>query len=314
MKEQSSSITRLVSRLRFSQLLLLVHVSKTGSLRAAATLVNLTQPALSRSLKELEQAFGFQIFERTPSGLVATKEGAIVIKGASLLIEELDHIRSEAMQANQVDSVIRIGTLPFVAESYLPGVLAKLTKGEQRVRVVLREGGVVSLLKALEQGQLDVLVSGDPEAHQLLSGFQYESLFRAEFIVLAKSDSPYASRRSVTWSELAQERWILPAKGAIMRRTLDDWFMRNGLIPPLPILESETPSANVRMAAAGMGLTMVPVPSFDPDRERKGASIVRVTPPVPFFDVGMIYRTGNNPRVDMLRKVCLAMRRPRRPQ
>lgn len=308
MAEKTSPISRLIARLRFSQLLLLVHVNKTGSLRAAASLVNLTQPALSRSLKELEDAFGFPVFARTPSGLVATKEGTIAIKGATLLLEELDHIRTEALQANEAESIIRIGALPFISESYLPAVLASLTKGDPPVRVELHEGGVVSLLKSLEQGQLDVILSGDPDVHQSLTAFKYESLFRAEFVVLAKADSPLTRRRAIPWSELAGERWILPARGAIMRRSIDDWFMRNGVIPPKPILESETPSANVRMAAAGIGLTMIPVASFDTDRERKGAGIVRATPKVPYFDVGMISRKGSNPRVDMLRKVCFTKR------
>jgi LysR family transcriptional regulator of abg operon len=304
MSEKPSPISRLIARLRFSQLLLLVHVNTTGSLRAAATVVNLTQPALSRSLKELEEALGFLIFARTPSGLVATKEGAVVIKGASLLLEELDHIRIEALQANDTESVIKIGALPFISESYLPDVLAALTKGDPPVRVELREGGVMSLLKSLEQGQLDAILSGDPDVHQSLKGFKYESLFRAEFVVLAKADNALTRRRAVRWSELAAERWILPARGAIMRRTVDDWFMRNGVLPPKPILESETPSANIRMAAAGIGLTMVPVAAFDTDAERKGVGIVRATPKAPHFDVGMIFRTGNNPRVEMLRRVC----------
>jgi DNA-binding transcriptional LysR family regulator len=266
--------------------------------------MNLTQPALSRSLKELEQAFGFPIFARMPSGLVPTKEGVIVIRGATLLIEELDHIRTEAAHAGEAESIIRVGALPFVSEDYLPQVFSVLTREDPLVRVELREGGVVSLLESLEQGRLDVIVSGDPEVHPLLAGLTYEPLFRADFIVLAKTGNPLTRRRSVPWSDLVNERWILPARGAIMRRTIDDWFMRNGLRPPKPVLESETPSANVRMASAGIGLTMIPVASFDLGRERKGVGVVNATPKVPHFNVGMIFRTGNNPRVEMLRRIC----------
>lgn len=301
------AIGRLISRLRFSQLQLLVHVNETGSLRAAASVVNLTQPALSRSLKELEEAFGFAVFDRTRNGLVATNEGAIVIKGATLLLEELDHIRNDALQAREAATTLRIGALPFLCQSYLPQVLAELTKGNVPPRVELREGGVVSLLKSLEQGQLDVILSGDPDVHHMLRGYKYESLFRAEFLVLAQAGSRLVRRRAVNWRELATERWVLPARGAIMRRTIDDWFMRNGMLPPKPVLESETPAANICMAAAGVGLTAIPVASFDKAAWRQGVEVVHVSPKVPFFDVGMIYRTGNNPRVDLLRGVCLSM-------
>lgn len=305
MATQDPLSSRLVSRVRFSQLLLLVRVNESGSLRRAATVLNLTQPALSRSLKELEAAFGFLVFKRTKSGLVATREGQVAIKGAAFLLEELDHIRIEALRADEAQSIIRIGALPFVSESYLPGVLASLAKNVPPVRAELRDGGVVSLLDSLEQGQLDAILSGGPDVHRSLHGFKYESLFRAEFVVLAKADNPFTQRRAVLWKELAEERWVLPAKGAILRRTIDDWFTRNGLLPPKPVLESETPSVNIRMAAAGVGLTLVPVASFETETERRGVGIVRAMPKVPDFDVGLICRIGNNPRVDMLRNACL---------
>lgn len=307
MDERIPPTNRLISRLRFSQLLLLVQVHQNGSLRAAAAHLNLSQPALSRSLKELESAFGFELFTRTSSGLTATLEGMSVIRGASLLLAELDHVRSEAVQAGEAKSIVRIGTHPFVSESYLPGVLARLTQGDPPVRVELHEEGVLSLLKSLDDGHLDAIISGNHlELHRSATNFRYESLFRAEFVVLARAGSPLTRRNSVHWRDLMGERWVLPARGAIMRQMIDDWFVRNGLAPPRPILESETPSVNIRMVAAGVGVSLIPVAPFGSDQIGPGVGIVKATPKVPYFDVGLTFRTVDNPRVDLLRRVCFS--------
>ncbi|GAC1532235.1 MAG: hypothetical protein NVS2B4_12050 [Ramlibacter sp.] len=152
---------RLVARLRFRHLQLLVTLRKGGSLRAAAGVLSLTQPALSKALGEVEGAFGFPLFVRSARGLVPTPRGEIAIRGAALLLEELAHIGVEA-SAEPAVTVLRIGVPPFVAQSYMPEVLARLFDIEARVRVHLEEERVPLLVQSLLDGRLDALITSYP--------------------------------------------------------------------------------------------------------------------------------------------------------
>ncbi|MCZ8256408.1 MAG: LysR family transcriptional regulator, partial [Polaromonas sp.] len=88
MTEQALRETeRLVARLRFRHLRLITELQRGGSLRAAAQALNLTQPALSKALAEIEGAFGFALFTRTARGLTPTPQGVVALRGAALLLE-----------------------------------------------------------------------------------------------------------------------------------------------------------------------------------------------------------------------------------
>ncbi|XXQ56132.1 LysR family transcriptional regulator [Xenophilus aerolatus] len=77
-----AALRRLLGRLRFRHLQLLVALDRGGSLRAAAAVLHLTQPALSKALGEVESAFGFKLFTRGARGLTPTPQGALVVQGA----------------------------------------------------------------------------------------------------------------------------------------------------------------------------------------------------------------------------------------
>ena len=305
-RETSSDTARLISHLRFRHLRLLVEIGRGGSLRSVASLLNATQPALSRSLAEIEKAFGLILFTRTPNGLKATKQGQVAIRGATVLLEELDHVRTEAAHVDGIQTLIKIGAPPFIAEAYLPAVFARLVEQMPFVRLELHEAGAPALLDTLAQGQVDAIVSAYPDqTHESLSRFRYESLFNAEFVVVARGGHALANKRLVSWKEISGERWILPPKGSMLRRMVDDWFMRAGSAAPVPLAESATPVVNLRMAAAGVGFAIVPTAAFHFARDVAEVTAIKVYPPMPGIDIALISRQGSNPRVAALRRAIL---------
>jgi LysR family transcriptional regulator, regulator of abg operon len=156
MTEQASRETeRLVARLRFRHLRLITELQRGGSLRAAAQALNLTQPALSKALAEIEGAFGFALFTRTARGLTSTAQGAVALRGAALLLAELAHLGREVAAGESAAATVRIGAPPFVAQGYLPEVLARLAQRDPPVRVQLLEERVPVLMQALQQGEVE---------------------------------------------------------------------------------------------------------------------------------------------------------------
>lgn len=301
----SRETERLVARLRFRHLQLITELRRGGSLRAAAQTLNLTQPALSKALGEIEGAFGFALFTRTARGLTPTAHGEVAIRGAALLLEELAHLQREAAAGESAAATVRIGAPPFVAQGYLPEVLARLTRRDPPVRVQLLEERVPVLMQALAQGEVDALVTSYP-AQMPEAGavpLRYEKLFEAEFSIIAPPGHPLARARQVDWQRLAQEPWVMPARTSMVRRVIEESFMRAGAVPPLPVIESTSPVTNVQLVAAGLGLSATPASTL---RHAQGLGLVkrvRVSPAIPPGPVALIYRAAvANPRVALLRE------------
>ena len=305
MKTKASFEPRhLVARLRFRHLQLLVELRKGGSLRAAAGVLNLTQPALSKALSAVEDAFGFPLFVRSARGLTPTPRGEIAIRGAALLLDELAHVGAEA-SAEPAVTILRIGAPPFLAQGYLPAVLARLVQGNARVRVQLVEERVPMLLQLLLDGRLDALITSYstelPEAAgQVL---HYEKLFDTEFTVIAPPHHPLVSARRVSWQRLAEESWVMPAPSSMVRRMMDEVFSREGVLMPVPVIESTSPVTNLRLVAAGVGLSAVPTTTVRGALALGEVKRVRAHPAIAPAPVALIHRsTSENPRLVLLRQ------------
>lgn len=297
----------LVARLRFRHLRLLTQVQSKGSLRAAAQALNLTQPALSKALTEIESAFGFALFLRSARGLTPTTRGEVVLRGAVRLLEELTHLRSEAFSADRFPVMIRIGAPPFVAQTYLPGVIAKLVQRQPPARVRLLEERVPALIGALQRGELDALITTFPL--QMLesdaNAFKYIRLFEVQFAVIASSENPLVRSPHVDWARLAQQPWVMPPEGSMGRKLLEECFTHAGIPVPLPVIESTSPTTGVQFVAAGLGVGIVPDLALLQHAPVQTGVIrpVRVRPEPPSSVVALIYRDGPvNNRVDMLKR------------
>jgi len=290
----------LLARLRFRHLQLLVELKSAGTLRATATALNVTQPALSKALHEVESAFGFALFTRGARGLTPTPQGAIAIRGAALLIEELAHMGAEA-SSDPVKTVLRIGAPPFVAQGYLPAVLARLL-GEH-VRVQLEEERVPLLLNSLLDGRLDALLTSYPtEMPDTPVRLRYENLFDTEYTVISPPDHPLARSRRVSWRQLGDQPWILPARISMLRRVIEENFRHAGVAAPVPVIESLSPVTNMRMVGAGLGLCAVPVAILGEALDTGQVRRLRVHPPIPAGPVALICRAApENPRLALLR-------------
>lgn len=300
-----SATDRLVTRLRFRHLRLIGELQRGGSLRAAAQALNLTQPALSKALGELEGAFGFALFTRTARGLTPTAQGAVVLRGADMLLAELAHLRAEAAAGDNPAALVRLGSPPFVAQGYLPAVLARLVQRDLPVRVQLLEERVPLLLEALAAGQLDALVTSYPAQMPQLGGVQlhFEKLFDAEFFVIAPPAHPLTRARHVSWQRLATEPWVMPAPTSMLRRLIEQGFLEAGLVPPVPVVESTSPVTNVQLVAAGLGLSAAPAATVRHELAIGRVRRVRAAPAIAPGPVALICRAGvANPRVALLRE------------
>ncbi|MBP6018651.1 MAG: LysR family transcriptional regulator [Burkholderiaceae bacterium] len=300
---------RLAARLSFRDLQLLVALDSGYSLRRAAQLLSVTQPAVTRTLQQVEGAFGHVLFHRSPKGLEPTAEGAVAMRGARQLLAELGRVQKEVDLGSRAAAVIRLGVPHFVAYSMLPGLVSTLQEGGKAVHVHLMEAPVKELQAALDRGDLDALITTyiasthEPNAVRL----KYEKLFMSNYVPICHPDHPAARQKKPDLNNLLDSSWVLPSYTSILRRDIDDAFQRSGLTPPRPTIESNNPFTNIHLVASGHGLAFVPHATLS-GMQAEIVKVLRISIEIPSRPVALIYRAGSvQNQVELLRKALESM-------
>lgn len=136
-------------------------LAETRSFGRAAAMVNVSQPALSMQIKELEAILGTPLVERSPRDLRLTREGRSVLDRANRILAEAMELEADARNARGLGE-LNIGMIPTVAPYLLPGTLAALRAADITRDLRLREAQTADLLEGLRDGRLDAVIIADP--------------------------------------------------------------------------------------------------------------------------------------------------------
>lgn len=193
---------------KIQQLKIFNEIIKNGGIRAAAKKMNLSQPALSHSLRELEQTLNATLMIRSNDGVILTEAGQSFQVYSSLILEELEQAAIEIKQINQqVESNVSFGMSSLVAVTILSSVMKDFKKNHPLTRVLLKEAQISTLLPGLRKGTLDFAV-GTLDEITPLDKFIIEPLFTAPFCVVARKGHPLSECTSL--EQLNNAKWLLP--------------------------------------------------------------------------------------------------------
>jgi len=230
-----------LAQLRIRHLKLLEVLIGVGSLHKAAKALHLSQPAASAMLKEVEQALGTTLFERTRRGVVPNAYGSVAVARVRSMLGELAMLSQELASAGPAQ-VLRVGTLTHALYGVMQRVLAEFL-ARSDCRIDLYESTVTHLSTLLETDRLDCMIGRLPAGSVdplLKRGFFYEPLYDFDMCVLARVSHPLARKRKVTLADLARFPWVMPREGTNSRYTLSALFTSGGL--PEPNIRVETTS------------------------------------------------------------------------
>jgi LysR family transcriptional regulator, regulator of abg operon len=280
-------VARLGTRLRFQHFMLLHLLGEGNSMREAALALNVTQPALSSSLRQIEEALDARLFVRTSRGLQPTVQGAAAARAAARLLQDLGRVKQEVASGARDTTLMRIGAPHFIAHGYLPDVIGRLRRSAQYVvHTEIHEGPVPDLFSELGQGRLDALIttySGVPA--RVLQSLQKKALFQSKFVVAAPAAWAVGEgKRRVGLADLAGQSWILPSARSMLRREFDAAFLRQGLTPPVSVVESSNPVTNLKLVRSGVGLSLLPKVTI----EAMGTAGIRLLPVHPLIGSGPV--------------------------
>lgn len=224
--------------LKFRHLQLLVALDDYRNLSKVAVLLNVTQPALSKSLTDLQSGFGVTLFERTGRGLKPTEYGSVLIRHARRLLQDLAEAGDELhAAATGTARRLRIGTLPASAAWLLPQALIRMKQHAPDATVFVRESTMDVLLTEMRVGNLDVIVGTLP-ARRSGPDLEEKQLFNDATAVVVRRGHPLAVRDRVQWKDVSGFPWILPPRDSLLRQPLIVAFSAHGLEPPVDHVET----------------------------------------------------------------------------
>jgi len=207
-------------RIRLRHLHTFVAVAQQGTLGRAAETLNLSQPALSKTLNELEQLTGERLFDRGRLGAQLTLVGEQFLTHAIKVLDALNHAgQSLSRKEEHSKDVVRIGALPTAALGILPAVIGPFHKQQTNLTLQVATMNNPMLLSGLKSGELDLGIGrmSDPE---MMTGLNYELLFLESMKLVVRPHHPLLSD-TITLSRVLEWPVVISPKGTAPRQHAD---------------------------------------------------------------------------------------------
>ena len=232
-------------------------VYEHGSIAAAADVLFLTQPALSKSIKALERELDVALFDRTPSGVKPTVFAETLAWHARRIVSELQSASSQiSYMKGEIGGLVRIGVGPSAATGIMPGFLKRVAEGNADLTVKVVEGSVGDLVPALRKQELDFIVAVYPEAGD--PELMVSPILKDRATVVARKGHPLAGSAGSSSAQLLDYPWILPPAHQSWRAALDGAFAARGLPVPQPQIISNSPTVILSVLRQSDMLSFLP--------------------------------------------------------
>ncbi|CEJ19223.1 probable transcriptional regulatory dna-binding protein [Ralstonia solanacearum IPO1609] len=200
MENPAASGEALLSRIRFRHLSCFVAIAQERNLRRAAERLHLSQPAISKTLGELEALAGVRLVERGRQGARLTSAGEQFLRHAVGVTQALEAATAALAGTGESSTpMVQVGALPTVASGLLPQAIARLHAERPHAGVRLRTGTNVELLAALKAGELDFVV-GRMSEPDMMQGLSFELLYAEPLALVVRPGHPLLSQRGAAAS------------------------------------------------------------------------------------------------------------------
>jgi len=244
------------------QLRAFLAIVHTGSLGRAAQELHLTQPALSRVVKQMEIQLRVQLFERRTTGMELTTFGRALLPYATHLTEEADLAIEEInVRLGLGRGTLRIGIVASAATVVLPALLDRFHKQWPHLQLQITEAVEDKLAAALVANDVDVVLSGPiPETEEIMQVCEHR--FSDRSVVIASATHPLHERRKVALVDLLEYPWAMPSADAEPRKRFDALVHRLRGKPPHVAVETRSPATIKAIVAQTRLLGWLPEPLF----------------------------------------------------
>jgi DNA-binding transcriptional LysR family regulator len=277
-----------------TQLKQLLAIYEQGSLGRAAQRLRISEPALSKSLKALEDELGVPLMDRGPRGMSPTVFGEALAGHARVIREEFEQaLRHIAELRGMGRGFVSVGAAPSFTASLLPAACARLLVRHPQIHVTVSEGLLDTLVPKLLRSEFDFLLvtlREEPLAPELA-----QTPLRIDpTAVLARANHPLAGRANLKLEDLLDSPWVLPRPPDRLRAWIDQRFVAAGLRTPTTAIDFGSVNfARAALMSADV-LTFLPLELFADELSRGEVVVVRASGTRWDRTVGVTYRKRNS--------------------
>lgn len=274
--------------MRLTQIRDFIAVVEAGSIRAAARKLGVSQPAMTKSVRGLEDELHVQLMQRTVNGVTLTRAGRSFFARASIAHAELRKAAEEATQ-KEGDGAVAFGVGPLAAILIVPEVISRFHRSFPEARIRVLEGLTPALVPLVRDETLDFALG--PRGGRIEAGLAFRPLYRPDHVIVARKGHPLRNARSL--AELAGAEWL--NLGVIDRRThgpFEEMFTSAGLPAPHQTVACESYNTVIETAAKTNMLANLPRLLLAAPLARDALEEIKVPGGTFQLNVGIYTRSG----------------------
>jgi len=252
-----SEAGRIERRVSLRDLRVLVSVIEAGSMGKAARMLATSQPAISRSIADLEHAFGVRLLDRSAFGVEPTLYGRALLSRGIAMFDELGQgVKDIRFLADPTEGELAVAASIAIAEGLVCNVMSKLSQRYPRLSLQVLASDTTTAYRALIDRKVDLAIihaiEPIPPRH-----VDVETLLLDPHVVVAGAHNPLTRRRRLKLSDVVDEPWAMPPPGSPYASVVSEAFRANRLtVPPSSI--SSTLPVRTTLLSTGRFLSMVP--------------------------------------------------------
>jgi len=279
---------RIGCRVKLHDLHILMTVIEIGSMRKAAERLNTSQPAISRSIGELEKTVGARLLDRQSHGIAPTACGRALLDCGTAMFDELRQAaRQIEFLAEPSAGEVRIGSIIPLAASFVSTIVDRLSRRYPRMVFHFVTGGTDALHRRLCEREVDFLIArrygSDADERE-----EFEFLFEDSYAVVASAKNPLVRRRGLGPVDLVDEPWVLAAPESALWSLTMEVCRANGLDRPRVVAFADPAEVRMGLVANGRFLSLFPASALRFPNRRPGLKILPIELRSARVEIGII--------------------------
>lgn len=276
--------------MRLTQIRDFVTVVECGSIRAAARMLGVAQPTITKSVRSLEAELHVQLLARNAQGIVPTPSGRAFFARARVAQSELRKAEEEAAQiSGPGGGSVAFGVGNIGAALIVPDAVARFRRQFPRAGIRIVEGLAHLLLPSVRDESLD-FVMGMRHVGELDRSLRFRPLYRSELVVVARKGHPLRNARSVT--QLASCEWLSTSTLNMPGGPIERLFASRGLPPPRPVIVCEYYNTVVALLAKSDMIGLMQRRALKEGHARESLQEIALAETIPGVTAGIYTRAG----------------------
>lgn len=274
--------------MKIHQLRSLLAIFENGSIQEASRVLHISQPSLSRGIKELETELGVHLLVRSNRGITLTEYGEHLVSRARLIVEEVRRAKDEIETLKgSMDGRVAIGVSPVTPSARFVDCLTRFRRRYPNVSLEIEEMRPNKLIEALREGRLDLVLTS--HGNRNLDGFNCVDLYYQPGALAVRHDHPL--RECSSLPQLRELPWIMP--DPLAESPLVNFFRDNGLAPPRNLSACNSLVMYLELATSNDAVSYWSLRHLALGSLRSSLKVLHIHETIPGFNMVMISRSAD---------------------